>query len=327
MSPPNPPDNIKKKPPTLLSLPRELRDAIYDIALPWGNIHLEWPKPVCGSNDLRSEGMTRRLCTLKSRKHDHDFVKKWIGDKPKWEAETEPDFGQHVNCIFGSCPSEYPIDPQDRIWPFAMLFACKQTYEELCPSMYKRNSFAFTQPGALHYFATRVPAKSAALVQELSLTRVTLGGGRDDFFHHDTEKSLEICQAFTGLRILHAALTFHFNSDRAMREMLECDWRFAHCARGLLNFARLPLQQVSIFVHPRRYGDNRYMGSPIGLSYEARRDLAVSVQDQLLATWDGDATVSQAQGDDEVRYHQQTCRRRGLTNSMMLIEMAFSPMG
>ncbi|SMR51323.1 unnamed protein product [Zymoseptoria tritici ST99CH_1E4] len=302
---------------SFLGLPQELRDRIYAMAMPWGNIHVQHHGGSYsgGSNSAPSynpgAGFTRHLCRCEGTSTDDETeTKKWIDDEADcWYSDYE---SRHSDCWYFSNRDGGAAVQR---WPFAPLFVCKQTYDELCGEVYRKNAFSFRYPHDLHAFATKIPTKHVSLVRDLRL-RVYMGSSRDGLFHQHPAKSVAVCRAFSGVRKLHATLELAFWKMPQARDALKTDWKINHWARGLLNFGSLPLEHVSILVHDSEekhfHCETPSMIRKHLLDDDERRTWAAAIRDQLLAPWDRDTVLLSLHAcrRQEEQYHRRLCYSR-----------------
>ncbi|EGP88201.1 uncharacterized protein MYCGRDRAFT_92872 [Zymoseptoria tritici IPO323] len=108
---------------SFLGLPQELRDRIYAMAMPWGNIHVQHHGGSYsgGSNSAPSynpgAGFTRHLCRCEGTSTDDETeTKKWIDDEADcWYSDYE---SRHSDCWYCSDRDGGAAVPR---WPFAPL--------------------------------------------------------------------------------------------------------------------------------------------------------------------------------------------------------------
>lgn len=301
---------------SLLTLPRELRDEIYSWAMPWGNIHIQHAGDsyTGGSHRAttynRGKGFTRKLCKCEGTKRDDETAtRRWANAESDLFFDYET---RHQYCIKKSLLRSDKPDPK---WPFAMLFVCEQTYDELLAKVYKENAFSSSHQDCLYAFAVKIEANNVSLIRDLRLG-VSMGSAGESLFHQRPEKSLAVCRAFSGVRKLHASLDLSFFKMMNIEDTLETDWKIAHWARGLLNFGHLPLEHVSIFfydcdaTHSRRE-NSRIIGKTF-FEVAGMRKWANTIRDQLLAPWDRKSVLAflKKYQRREEQYHKKLCYGR-----------------
>lgn len=298
---------------SLLTLPRELRDQIYELVIPYGNIHISYqadsiqgssrPGQEMTMTHVKGKGFTRKVC-VSDKRDDHAEAQKWIDGGPHvYGIDHET---RHERCLF-----DYPHRHPQPIWPFALLFVSRQVHNELLETLYKRCSFSFRDSEALEEFAARTPKAQLGLISDLRVG-LRMGSGGDDLFHHNAQDAVALCRSFTGLRKLHASLALRFYDVRHLRDIISTDWKISHWARGILNFAYHPLEEVTIMLeeddtmHRRQSAPMMYRHRP---KQEEIQGWARSIRDQLLAPWDRDAALTflQRHQTQENKYHRKIC--------------------
>lgn len=305
-----------RKPASFLGLPREVRERIYSLAMPWGNIHIQYHRNSYSFSSYsppsyeQGSGFTRNLCLWEGTSEDDETeTSKWNEGRSGYYPGYET---RHSRCLYKFIRNG---EKPEAAWAFALPFVCKQTYNELWGEIYQRNTFSFRHEDYLHAFATKISAKHVSLIRELRLA-VYMGSARGGLFHQHPAKSLAVCRAFSGVRRLHASMELAFWKMPQMREALKTDWKMSHWARGLLNFGYLPLEHVSVFVHDcvtnHCRGERPSTIQKHFLDDPERRTWAAALRDQLLAPWDreGVLTTLHAHQRQEEQYHKKLCYGR-----------------
>ena len=267
---------------TLLSLPREIRNIVYEALLPSASILIE-------------EEPNRRLrgwpC-LHARTY-YDSTAEWIEDGAA--------VGRSKACSHRRWNPSATRKEVER--PFGLLFACRKTCEEWSEELYRRNQFTFHTGTAMVRFVNKTPPKHVALIKDLRL-HVPIGPA--GILHR--HQFVEVCRAFSGVRRLDAALVLNFSTSR-IREAVESQWMMDHWARGLLNFAHLPLDHATVVIDHHRFSLPNYQ-ERLSASYQEKLSAcAEAMRLQLLAEWDRRAVVAalQARYIEEARYHEAFC--------------------
>jgi len=176
--------------------------------------------------------------------------------------------------------------------------------------LYQRCSFTFHSFEDLRAFARKVPLSQVARVSELRLS-LRMGSGGDDLGHHNPELPAAIACRFAGLRKMHASLQLRFYNVRHLRECIRTDWKLAHWARGLLNFACQPLDEATVMLENDDIHriTNSQMMAKHNPQQEELQDWARQIQNQLLASWGHDAAVAFLQRHQKMedKYHKKRC--------------------
>lgn len=302
---------------SLLTLPCELRDQIYELVVPYGNIHircqLESQQACCSTCGLSTDvdgktlTLTRKVCVLEEEKDDHVAAQEWIDGIPHPSVLDYEE--RHQRCLF-----RFPYQHAQPIWPFALLFVSRQVHSELLDSLYKRCSFSFDDTGSLKKFTARTSEAQLGLISDLRLG-LSMGSSASsgcDLFHSSPQDAVTICRSFTGLRKLHASLSLRFNDVRQLRDTISTNWKIAHWARDLLNFAYHPLETVTIMLEQCDSMD-RQQSDQMMMRHSPKQDelqgWARSIRAQLLAPWDRDAILAflQRHRTQETEYHRKLC--------------------
>ncbi|KAK5120516.1 hypothetical protein LTR85_006171 [Meristemomyces frigidus] len=295
---------------SFLGLPRELRDRIYALVIPRRNIHIshqsdsyESGSSTVGTEFIKGKGLTRKSCN--AVEDDHVQGTNFMGGNRGYIGGFEC---RHSDCLYPRRSSSDHVGQPT--WPFALAFVCRQTHGELCVSLYDETSFSFFSWSALRAFATKVPPRYIAHISEIRLG-LNMGSGGDDLCHHKPEVAVPIARGFTGLRKIHVSLDLRFYDVRHLRPCTTTDWKLAHWARGVLNFACHPLEEATIFIENQDIIRNTTLSmlSNHDVSQDDLQQWARRIRDQLLAPWDRAAAVSflQKHQKAEQKYHNKVC--------------------
>ena len=280
---------------------------MYALIVPFGNIHVDHDADsIQGGSHMKDrfvkgKGLTRKLCVAAEDEEDYAEAKRWAENSamvyvPEWEI-------RHGGCIYDS-------ERSPRKWPFALLFVCQQTYQELVTTLYEERSFSFNDFRAFKAFAAKVPSQHIAQIRDLRFS-LHMGSGGDGLDHHDHKGAVAACRHFTGLRRLHAALQLRFYDVRHLRDTARTDWKVGHWARGLLNFACHPLEEVTVVLENddihKITSDN--MMAKHNPEHEELQEWAVQIRDQLLAPWDRVVLLAflYRNYQKEIKYHTKIC--------------------
>lgn len=218
---------------SFLGLIRELRDCIYALALPFGNIHIsydangyEGSSSYEGLRFHKGRDLARQLCV--SEEDDHVEGREWIENGSR--VYVSPYEAQHTGCLYQGLYKQTP----ESTWPFALLFVCRHAFGELYPTLYMRYSFALRGRKALDAFATNVLRERVAQVSDLRLWLRMVSSSNEA-----SHISVDVVRRFTRLRKLHASLDCRFFDIRHMRDSARTEWEWGYRAQGLRTLAAI----------------------------------------------------------------------------------------
>lgn len=166
---------------SFLGLPLELRERIYAHAVPLGtSMHISYQGDsyttsscFVGRQFNKGKGLTRKVC-VSHKEDDHTKAKRWIETgRPIYVSPYET---RHTDCLYSM--ASFSNEIAQPVWPFALLFVCRQSYQELRSALYKQCSFAFRSGEDLKVFSTKVPAECVAQITDLRFWLRMGSGGR-----------------------------------------------------------------------------------------------------------------------------------------------------
>ncbi len=191
-----PPEEFTKQPVTFESLPSEIRNSIYDLAMPrskYGikNIqhsreltyYLPLSQTISGPHLKAADGQRRRLFDLPKRRHIDQAI------------------------------PPYKLSPG----PAALLLVSKKVNADTAPVLYGRNTFAFHAIGPLRKFLDTLRPATRSMVRSLEIFHKTAGDPKEfthqkwkDYYDLSWEKlCFQIRDQCTGLATLSLDLTVH----------------------------------------------------------------------------------------------------------------------